>query len=98
MGMFELNEEILSLLCDVEKIQFMLEELGDYDCDYEITPAKALQYARNESKEYDCEMSFKFCAYHKRIMHIYHILQDYIYKTSDKLEKLLSDTEKEISK
>ena len=84
----ELEDNISEIEGTVNKIRFMLSELDMYDYDYEVTPYKAIQYAKNENDSADCELSFKYCTDHKRIMNIYNIMRDYVYEVEQKLAQV----------
>ena len=86
--LFELSYKITEIEGFIEKAFFLLGEFDKYDYDYEVTPYKALQYARNESKEPDCELSFEFCMEHSRIVNLYRIISDYVYEAKDKLDQV----------
>lgn len=88
IDVFELGDSITEIEAMIEKVGFLLTELDTYDYNYEVTPYKAIEYARNENKSADCELSFKYCADHKRIMHIYNIVRDYIYEVEQKLAQV----------
>ena len=90
LDIFELETNITEIEGIVDKIRFLLSELDEYDYTYEVTPHKAIQYARNESKSADCELSFKYCTDHKRIMNIYNIMKDYVHNVEQKLEQVQS--------
>lgn len=88
MDTIELDSNVLEVISAVEKIRFLIDELDEYDYTYEVDPHKAIQYARNETKTPDAELSFKFCNNHKRIMKIKHIMSDYVYEAEQKLNQI----------
>ena len=88
IDVLELEDSISEIEGTVGTVRFLLTELDEYDLNYEVTPYKAIEYARNENKSADCELSFKYCADHKRIMNIYNIMKDYMYEVEQKLAQL----------
>lgn len=88
IDVLELEDNIAEVEAMVDKVRFLLTELDAYDYDYEVTPYKAIEYATNKNKSADCELSFKYCADHKRIMNIYNIMKDYMYEVEQKLAQL----------
>lgn len=88
LNKLDLSDDIAEVECSIEKIRFLLGEFDMYDYTYEVTPRKALDYAMNKSIEPDCELSYRFCSEHKRIMNIYHILRDYVYEAESKLAQI----------
>lgn len=88
IDVLELEDSIAEVEAMVDKVRFLLTELDAYDYDYEVTPYKAIEYATNKNKSADCELSFKYCVDHKRIMNIYNIMKDYMYEVEQKLAQL----------
>lgn len=88
IDVLELEDNIAEVEAMVDKVRFLLTELDEYDLTYEVTPYKAIEYARNENTSADYELSFKYCADHKRIMKIYNIMKDYMYEVEQKLVQL----------
>lgn len=88
IDVLELDDNIAEIEAMVDKVGFLLTELDAYDYDYEVTPYKAIEYARNENKSADYELSFHYCADHKRIMNIRNIMRDYVYEVEKKLAQV----------
>lgn len=89
---FELNlsDDVADVEIDIEKVSFLLNEFDVYDHTNDVNPNKAVEYASNMNKSEDYRLSFDFCHSHKRIMYLYHIMQDYVYEAQSKLEKIVN--------
>ena len=48
IDVLELEDNIAEVEAMVDKVRFLLTELDEYDLVYEVTPYKAIEYARNE--------------------------------------------------
>lgn len=88
IDVLELEDNIAEIEVMVDKVRFLLTELDEYDMNYEVTPYKAIEYGANINKSADCELSFKYCTDHKRIMNICNIMRDYMYEVEQKLAQI----------
>ena len=85
-----LSDDIADVENDIEKATFLLNEFDVYDYTHDVNPNKAVEYARNENKSEDYKLSFDYCNSHKRVMYLYHIIQDYVYEAQSKLEIIVN--------
>ena len=91
--LFELEDDITQIKTNLATLEFLINEFDKYDYSCEVTPRKAIEYGNGTNKAFDTELSFVFCGDHKRIMHLYYMMRDYIYNAQNGIENILQEIE-----